>query len=246
MADRTDGGNFSTGRADGLGGPARQKGSGLFLLYKGKAVFGVKSVTPSVSAGDEVLVGLTGIGGKVEPGETFREAAVRECLEEIGCAPIMADFAAPLVVGARKAHPGEEANLGRTPTEIGPDMPDRSDGSSESDGSLFVVYLKPIPGFDKDLEVRVFGGVLREQPQPIEKLQHILLIPPQLLKAIDESHPTLRSFLEQGVEVISADLGTCPLDGRLTFIDSPGVYVRELGLRLAGFAADILRTSNSG
>lgn len=187
------------------------RGGGLFLFYKGKAVFGVKSISPSTDGEGGVLVGLTGIGGKVEPGETFREAAVRECLEEVGVEPAILTF--------------DEPAVGRT---------------VEPDGSLFVVFLEPIPGFDQTPEVHVFGATLAEPPKPIEKLRHILLIPPDQLPAIDSSHPTLHEAMALGTEIISADLGACPFDGKLTFIDSPGVYVPALGQRLAEYASTIL------
>lgn len=104
---------------------------------------------------DDTLV-LSGIGGKVEPGETFRDAALREYTEETGARP------EALVEVDRPRRVPAEAN----------DVP-------VPPGAAALV-AEPIPGHrpGAHLYIAVFLGAISTAPRTLEKVRHFAVVPP--------------------------------------------------------------------
>ena len=103
---------------------------------------------------DGALV-LTGIGGKVEPGETFREAVLREFAEEAGVVP-------------RLLKPPMARSVG--------------DGASEMsvpEGAALLCSLRASSADSRRLWIAVFMGTLEAAPRPIEKVRFFVVVPPR-------------------------------------------------------------------
>ena len=78
-----------------------EKDASIEKLVKDQSLCLRKSVEITVFRGDKILAvnsrnfdGFCGVGGKVEQGETFKEAAYRELWEETGCQPKSIEFIA--------------------------------------------------------------------------------------------------------------------------------------------------------
>ncbi len=191
----------------------KPQGASLFLIYKDKVLFGVKKITYS----EEKIISLTGIGGKVEKGETYRQCVLREAYEEIACVPRIIDFAQTII-------------LTESQKQVENHYPERP----------WAVVNRPLPGSVDDLQIYVFGAVLDTEPKPVENIRHLLLFPPEQLYPTLKTRPTLRSLLEQGVEMISNHPKECPSDGKVTFIDSPEIYIDRLGPEISQVALQII------
>jgi 8-oxo-dGTP pyrophosphatase MutT (NUDIX family) len=98
---------------------------------------------------------LSGIGGKVEPGETFRTAVLREFLEETGCrlGPLVAAPPRHLTADAAR-HP----------------VPDGA--------AALVAERPPTHPAGGTLWIAVFLALVTEAPRPVEKIEVFVVVPP--------------------------------------------------------------------
>jgi 8-oxo-dGTP pyrophosphatase MutT (NUDIX family) len=75
-----------------LGGPGAELSTGLVLTWRDKLVFGVEPrAVPLGAVGQPDVAAFVGIGGHLDPGERWGDAAVREALEEASCAISLGD-----------------------------------------------------------------------------------------------------------------------------------------------------------
>jgi len=104
---------------------------------------------------EEARLILSGIGGKVEPGETFRAAMLREFSEETGCelGPVIAPLPRHLTAEARRIPipEGAAALIAERPRE------------HPTDGTLWIA---------------VFLALLTQAPRPVEKVKIFVIVPP--------------------------------------------------------------------
>jgi hypothetical protein len=114
------------------------------------------------------------------------------------------------------------------------------EASVSCDGALITVWKEPVPGFEQDLEIRVFAARLTAPPMPVEKKRHLFFIPLRLLREIACSQMTAGDLIKHGGRIVSAEGEDVPQEGVVTFIDSPGVYARHVDGALAGYAEQLL------
>ncbi len=182
--------------------PTRPMGAGLLLVHDGLAVFGVKRVEHRGSA---LFALTTGIGGKVEPGETFLECALRECLEEVGTEAT--------VIPSTQTWAMQDEQVMET--------------SPEPDGTLFVV-MKPLPGFEHELVIRVYAALAQGRPEPVEDLHHLIFLPMGLVREVALGHVTAGSVPSLGGQVASDGTSRLPGEALICLIDSPEIYSPHL------------------
>jgi hypothetical protein len=77
-----------------LGGPDAELSTGLILTWRDKLVFGLEPrAIPLGAVGQPDVAAFVGIGGHLDPGERWVDAAVREALEEATCPVCLGDSA---------------------------------------------------------------------------------------------------------------------------------------------------------
>lgn len=77
-----------------LGGPAAELSTGLILTWRNKLVFGLEPrAIPLGARGRTDIAAFTGIGGHLDPGESWTQAVVREALEEASIPVSLGDSA---------------------------------------------------------------------------------------------------------------------------------------------------------
>jgi 8-oxo-dGTP pyrophosphatase MutT (NUDIX family) len=145
--------------------------------------------------GRDVLT-LSGIGGKVEPGESFEAAMLREFTEETGCR-----LGAPCRVDSPR-HLTELARAEPVPDDAAALIAEHAD-AHPADGILWIA---------------VFLAVLNEQPRPVEKIKTFVVLPrgalsraldrlemADLAVAADGAAVPARQVLPPGVTRLSAE-----------------------------------------
>jgi 8-oxo-dGTP pyrophosphatase MutT (NUDIX family) len=103
---------------------------------------------------------LSGIGGKVEPGETFRAAALREFAEETGEQAAIGEVPRPRHLTAAAAEIPVPAGAGALLAEEVPD------GAAS-----------------RRLWIAVFTGRVTAAPRPVEKVRLFAVVPPAAVRA---------------------------------------------------------------
>jgi 8-oxo-dGTP pyrophosphatase MutT (NUDIX family) len=77
-----------------LGGPAPELSTGLILTWRNRLVFGLDPrAIPLAERGSRGILAFTGIGGHLDPGETWTQAVTREALEEASIPIALGDSA---------------------------------------------------------------------------------------------------------------------------------------------------------
>lgn len=207
--------------------PQMASGASLLIAENGRFLLAAR---PPLFAGNRTVVALTGIGGWVEPGETFATAVEREALEETGCAARLLDLHQTLVVRA----------------------PDRRDSVcfvGETGPAALVYRRHGTPAFDpwsNDYEsvvaVAVYAGQLTARAHVVFPEEHpffMWLYPEQMIDLADADEP-LGYLLADGAEII----GTPDVDRLRTLVrltDSIQALISALGSGAYAFLGEIAR-----
>lgn len=190
-------------------------GASLLVMHDGRLLFGAKVKDGAVH--------LTGIGGSIEAGESARDCALRECLEETGISATIVDSTYCIDIGYDGAYSERDSSTGEIATvrryAITPAGEPWSDALSS-----------------QQLQVEMFAGCLDGTPQPIEKLPFFVALSaadvqnaasPQGFNLID----ALKN--ETTIRVSGTIPSDCPHKARL--VDSPEALILALGDALPDF-----------
>jgi len=109
---------------------------------------------------------ISGIGGKVEPLETFRAAALREFEEETG-------EQVEIVAAAEPRHLSAEAATIPVP----------------QGAAALLATRVPDGARDRLLWIAIFLGTLAARPQPVEKVPYFIVIPPSAFPLLGRAGP---------------------------------------------------------
>src|SRR4030042_3945701 len=151
------------------------QGASFLLFFKGYFIFGVKDLK---SIDNKTYAYLTGIGGKMESGETFQQCAIRESMEEIGSTPKILSTPKTFIL----------KNMDITEVDAFPENP------------LFVVE-RIAPQSSIKLIVYVFAALLEQDPVFIEdEFDDLILFPPKCLIGIHEKDLTLNESITKGTK----------------------------------------------
>lgn len=206
-----------------------EMGSGASLLVAENGRF-LMAARPPVPIGNRSVVALTGIGGWVEPGESFSQAIAREALEETGSEVRLLDLHQTLVIRSP-----EQRELLCFVGEVGP--------------AALVFRRHGTPAFDpwsddyqSIVAVAVYAGMLASAPRVVLADEHpffLRLFPEQMIALADADVP-LAYLLADGAEIVGdTDVDLARSVVRLT--DSIQSLVSVLGPSAYTFLGDIAR-----
>ncbi len=209
--------------------PGMASGASLLVAEAGRFLLAAR---PPIFVDQRALVALTGIGGWLEPGETFAAAVEREALEEAGSSVRLLDLHQTLVV--RSPDRLESVCL---LGEIGP--------------AVLVFRRLGTPVFEpwsneyeSIVAVAVYAGLLTSRPNVVAPDEHpffLWLYPEQMIALADSDEP-LAYLVADGAEIIG------PLDPQINpsrtlvrLTDSIQSLVNALGPSAYSFLGEIAR-----
>lgn len=207
--------------------PEMGSGASLLVAEGGRFLLGSR---PPVPVGDRMVIALTGIGGWVEPGESFAQAITREAIEETGSDIRLLDLHQTLVIRS-------------------PEQQDQVCFFNETGPAALVFRRHGTPAFEpwsddyqSIVVVAVYAGMFTSRPKVVFEAEHpffIWLHPEQMIDLSDADVP-LSYLLADGAEI----LGTPDIDPfrcvvRLT--DSIQALISVLGPGAYTFLGDIAR-----
>lgn len=153
--------------------------------------------------GGAPIIGIGCIGGRLEVGETPREALFREAMEEIGCAVELRAPSARVAVDPRGAI--------------------RDLAHDEGDPWASLYWEEERPGFMPGARVAVFYGKPQGIPWPVD-LPAILAMPASALPILWSGGGTIQQFIEMGCRL--RERIPIPWDARLEPVGTVAVLGR--------------------
>lgn len=198
------------------------RGASLLALEGDRVWLGGKVIK---GEGRDILA-LTGIGGRVEPGETFSECVLREVREETGTEARLTPCPRTLVV--RGPEESSTAALAEGPAAVVFRSASASPGRPWAPGRL--------------LAVAVFTGCLLDRPRPVEKLPLFVLLSAADILAVLEDRHTAGTLLAACPVVKAPHCGLDP-GAPVRFVDSPEALFTHLGPRVATWLEVVRRWS---
>lgn len=206
-----------------------EMGTGASLLVAEDGRF-LLSARPPFPVGDRSIIALTGIGGWLEPGETFVDAINREALEETGSTIRLLDLHQTLVIHS-PTQQEEVCFVGET-------------------GPAAIVFRRHgTPAFEpwsddftSIIAVAVYAGMFTSRPQVVFEAENpfFLWLHPEQMIALSDADVPLSYLLADGAEILGApDIDPFRCVVRLT--DSIQALISVLGPSAYTFLGDIAR-----
>ncbi len=169
-------------------GPVRGRGASLLVVDEGRFLVAARPPIPAPSC---TLINLTGVGGWVEAGESFSEAALRETVEETGAPVTLINLKDTLIV-----HGPDTIEDVCIVGEIGP---------------AAIVYCRlgtpPFDPWSDDYDavvpVTVYAGALVGRPVVAAPEEHpfFLWLHPEQLIALADGELPLEFLLSDGAKI---------------------------------------------
>lgn len=207
--------------------PDMASGASLLIAEGGRFLLAAR---PPQRVEDRTVLALTGVGGWVEPGESFSEALAREAIEETGSTIRLLDLHQTLVIRSP-----EQRELLCFVRETGP--------------AALVFRRHGTPAFEpwsdeyqSIVAVAVYAGMLTSRPRIVAQDEHpffMWLYPEQMIDLADSDVP-LAYLLADGAEI----LGSPAVDfsrGVVRLTDSIQALISALGPGAYTFLGDIAR-----
>lgn len=210
-----------------LVGPDDGSGASLLVAEEGRFLLAAR---PSYPIGNRSVIPITGIGGWVEPGETFAQAVTREALEETGSDLRLLDLHQTLVIRS-------------------PDQVSTLCFVGETGPAAMVFRRHGTPAFEpwsdtyeSVIAVAVYAGRLTSRPRVVAESEHpfFLLLHPEQMIAISDADVPLAYLLADGAEM----LGTPDIDISRSIVrltDSIQSLISALGPGAYSFLGEIAR-----
>lgn len=209
--------------------PDMASGASLLVAESGRFLLAAR---PPVFFDDLPIIALTGIGGWVEPGESFATAVQREAIEETGSTVRLLDLHQTLVVRS----------------------PDRLESVcfvAETGPAALVFRRHGTPAFEpwsneyeSVVAVAVYAGLLTSRPGIVAQDEHpffIWLFPEHMIALADADVP-LGYLLADGAEILGTPDPAVDLNrGLVRMTDSIQSLVSALGPGAYSFLGEIAR-----
>jgi 8-oxo-dGTP pyrophosphatase MutT (NUDIX family) len=177
------------------------RGVSLLIQLRGRFLWAMGSREFWKKVGGRLYVDYEGVGGGLEPGETFVEAAHRECREETGC----------------------EVELLPSPrTFVLDDVEGTTSEAAGWEASPLMVWRKRLLG-RKTLLVYTYFGRVRGTARPGAEVP--ALIYTSAKEVLRRATPTVQEVLDAGAELVEAS--RIPRDAAIRPWGTP-VYLRRL------------------
>jgi 8-oxo-dGTP pyrophosphatase MutT (NUDIX family) len=175
-----------------LSGPGAELSTGLILTWRNRLVFGLEPrAIPLGARGQAGVSAFVGIGGHLDPGEGWGEAARREAMEEANCPVALAD--SPITYLCR---------IEQTPVPFAYkwDEPERP-------LLIWLATFNLLRGPQRqrtpvEFVNAVFRAAALGQPAPGAEVDALLLMDQEMLLGTYEAPQTFESMQARGVEVI--------------------------------------------
>lgn len=207
--------------------PEMSRGASLLVAENGRFLLAAR---PPYTIGDRSVVKLTGIGGWVEPGETFSDAVAREAVEESGSTIRLLDLHQTLVIHA----PGQQETVCFV-RETGP--------------AALVFRRHGTPAFEpwsdtyqSIVAIALYAGTFNSRPRVVDPAEHpfFLWVHPEQMIALSDADVPLSYLLADGAEILGdPDINPFRCVVRLT--DSIQALIGVLGPGAFSFLGDIAR-----
>ena len=184
------------------------KGASLLLKFKNMFIYGIKRI-------ENNSIVLTGIGGKVEMGETFAECAKREALEEIGRKPKLFFNEKTICLNAI----ADETYL----------------ASVEENPLLEVTRIAE--GYGNKLVIKVFAGEIEKEPViSDDEFTYLLGLDITTMKNLKSGYDvSLLKAVESGTQIFSKADTSGILSFNIKFTDAPQIYIDKLSTDILSF-----------
>lgn len=218
--------NGHTASSD-LVGPDMASGASLLIAEDGRFLMAAR---PLHWLDDRAVISLTGVGGWIEPGETFPQAVAREAMEETGSTIRLLDLHQTLVVRSP-----EQRHSVCFVGETGP--------------AAMVFRRHGTPAFEpwsdtyeSIVAVAVYAGMLTSRPRVVARDEHpfFMWLYPEQMIALSDTDAPLAYLLADGAEIFGAQPMDLPRSVvRLT--DSIQALISALGPGAYSFLGDIAR-----